>query len=253
MDKLISEEIQRMTLLSKYDNSKTLSEQSQLDEVIYDTKTGKILQPQNQTQTTTNTPTNQQTNTTQTTTTEKKQTTLKPTGTSTPNTKESSIGVTYQYDYPNDKKYVYGVKDGKWFGKNLTNGKEFDLSTFTTAIDNLSKKFPNALKQGTPSLPLQLNNIDGVKSFQDWLDVNVKGWASGYKDGIINKGQNGGGYGNFGARTQKAWNTYKDKYLQQNSPEELKPIQAQTLPVQTPQTPTQPTAASADNSPAEGD
>jgi hypothetical protein len=54
--------------------------------------------------------------------------TLKPSGTSTPNTKESSIGINYQYNYDGDTKYVYGVKDGKWFGKNLANGKEFDLS-----------------------------------------------------------------------------------------------------------------------------
>jgi hypothetical protein len=76
---------------------------------------------------------------------------LKPLGTSAPNTKESSIGVLYQYEYPNDKKYTYGVKDGKWFGKNLANGKEFDLSTITTTITNLNNKFPNALtQQDTP-------------------------------------------------------------------------------------------------------
>jgi hypothetical protein len=76
---------------------------------------------------------------------------LKPAGQSTPNTKESSIGVLYQYEYPNDKKYTYGVKDGKWFGKNLANGKEFDLSTITTTITNLNNKFPNALtQQDTP-------------------------------------------------------------------------------------------------------
>ncbi len=55
--------------------------------------------------------------------------------------------------------------------------------------------------------------LKDVKVFQDWLDVNAKGWATGYKDGIINKGQNGRGYGNFGPRTQKAWATYKDQYL----------------------------------------
>jgi hypothetical protein len=55
--------------------------------------------------------------------------------------------------------------------------------------------------------------LKDIKAFQDWLDVNAKGWATGYKDGIINKGQNGRGYGNFGPRTQKAWATYKDQYL----------------------------------------
>lgn len=55
--------------------------------------------------------------------------------------------------------------------------------------------------------------LKDIKAFQDWLDVNAKGWATGYKDGIINKGQNGGGYGKFGPRTQKAWATYKDQFL----------------------------------------
>jgi hypothetical protein len=72
---------------------------------------------------------------------------LKPSGTSTPNTKESSIGINYQYNYDGDTKYVYGVKDGKWFGKNLANGKEFDLSSIKTTVANLNKQFPNALTQ----------------------------------------------------------------------------------------------------------
>lgn len=76
---------------------------------------------------------------------------LKASGQSTPNTKESSIGVLYQYEFPNDKKYFYGVKDGKWFGKNLANGKEFDLSNIKTTIASLNKQFPNALtQQDTP-------------------------------------------------------------------------------------------------------
>ena len=72
---------------------------------------------------------------------------LKAAGQSTPNTTGSSIGVIYQYEYPNDTKYRYGVKDGKWFGKNLANGKEFDLSTIKTTVANLNNKFPNALTQ----------------------------------------------------------------------------------------------------------
>jgi hypothetical protein len=75
---------------------------------------------------------------------------LKPSGTSTPNTNESSIGVNYQYNYDGDTKYVYGVKDGKWFGKNLANGKEFDLSNIKTTIANLNSQFPNALSQDSP-------------------------------------------------------------------------------------------------------
>lgn len=85
---------------------------------------------------------------------ETKKPALKAAGQSTPNTTGSSIGVIYKYEYPNDKKYRYGVKDGKWFGKNLANGKEFDLSTITTTITNLNNKFPNAMtQQETPVEP----------------------------------------------------------------------------------------------------
>jgi hypothetical protein len=63
------------------------------------------------------------------------------------------------------------------------------------------------------TIPSELKDENGVKAFQDWLDVNAAGWATGYKEGIINKGQNGGGYGRFGPRTQKGWATYKDTYL----------------------------------------
>jgi hypothetical protein len=68
-------------------------------------------------------------------------------------------------------------------------------------------KTPNVNPVKTPP------ELKDVKAFQDWLDVNAKGWATGYKDGIINKGQNGKGYGFYGPRTQKAWATYKDQYL----------------------------------------
>jgi hypothetical protein len=83
-----------------------------------------------------------------------KKLTLKVAGQSTPNTKESSIGVNYQYEYPNDKKYSYGVKDKKWFGKNLANGREFDLSTIKTTIANLNRQFPNAMVE-EPPLPAE--------------------------------------------------------------------------------------------------
>ncbi len=56
-------------------------------------------------------------------------------------------------------------------------------------------------------LPSELKD---VKAFQDWLDTNKKGWAAGYADGIVNKGR---GYGTFGPRTKKAWDTYKDEFL----------------------------------------
>jgi hypothetical protein len=120
--------------------------------------------------------------------------------------------------YPGDEKeYMDLMQHLKTFGVNLgqTAGSSgrgtltFDgLSNTGGQVDNTAARTPAA---GVPvATPPELKD---VKAFQDWLDVNAKGWATGYKDGIINKGRNGGGYGTFGPRTQKAWATYKDQYL----------------------------------------
>ena len=67
-------------------------------------------------------------------------------------------------------------------------------------------------RQSSPAvqIPSELVNSEGVKKFQDWLDANKPGWATGYADGKVNKGR---GYGRFGPRTSKAWTTHKDAYL----------------------------------------
>jgi hypothetical protein len=60
-----------------------------------------------------------------------------------------------------------------------------------------------------------------ITDFQDWLDGNKsdaklgagKGWATGYNGGVINQGKNGGGYGAYGPRTQKAWTAYGREYM----------------------------------------
>jgi hypothetical protein len=72
-------------------------------------------------------------------------------------------------------------------------------------------------------IPSELKDVEGVRKFQDWLDSNHAGWAKGYEGGILNKGISRGGYGKFGPRTIKAWNTptYKNDYLKtSNSGEE---------------------------------
>jgi hypothetical protein len=61
-----------------------------------------------------------------------------------------------------------------------------------------------------PKIPAELKDIDGVKKFQDWLDKNKAGWATGYSGGVLNQA---GGYGKFGPRTTKAWNSYGQEYL----------------------------------------
>ena len=66
-----------------------------------------------------------------------------------------------------------------------------------------------------PQIPSELANAEGVKKFQDWLDTNKPGWASGYSGGVVNKGR---GYGRFGPRTSAAWNTHKNAYLNPRDP-----------------------------------
>jgi hypothetical protein len=62
-------------------------------------------------------------------------------------------------------------------------------------------------------IPTELKDKTGIMAFQDWLDTNAVGWATGYKEGIINRGQNGRGYGTYGPRTIAAWGKYKTNYL----------------------------------------
>lgn len=66
-------------------------------------------------------------------------------------------------------------------------------------------------------IPTELADAEGVKKFQDWLDTNKKGWATGYPGGVLNKA---GGYGKFGPRTQKQWNdeTVKAEYMKGSTP-----------------------------------
>jgi len=64
-------------------------------------------------------------------------------------------------------------------------------------------------KQPT-QIPSELKDIDGVKKFQDWLDVNHPGWHRKY--GTLNKNLLRG-YGKYGPNTTRGWNKYKDEYL----------------------------------------
>lgn len=100
-------------------------------------------------------------------------------------------------------------KSGKWQWA-------FDFGDATPKSDtNKSKADSSKIKI---QIPEDLKDVNGVKAFQDWLDQNVTGWAKGYKDGKVNKGQQNpgfksGGYGSFGPRTSAAWATYKNQYL----------------------------------------
>ena len=74
---------------------------------------------------------------------------------------------------------------------------------------------------GAPSvkIPSELGDKTGVMNFQDWLDQNKPGWASGYQGGVVSKGR---GYGSFGPRTQKAWAAYGKEFLSGGKKQEIK-------------------------------
>lgn len=87
-------------------------------------------------------------------TTQQKQVTTPPTTQQKQVTSTSKFGVDYKYNYPGDKAYVYGYKDGKWYTKNVAKGVEFDLSTnpkWKSSIDNLNKQFAAQIKTPTPT------------------------------------------------------------------------------------------------------
>jgi len=60
---------------------------------------------------------------------------------------EEYKGIEFKYKYPNDKNYIYGVKGGDWYAKNVNNQKVFNISKdgFQSSVENLNKQFPNAL------------------------------------------------------------------------------------------------------------
>lgn len=82
--------------------------------------------------------------------------------------------------------------------------------TFMWVFDSGNKVPPKEdgkKQQQTPTIPKELVDAEGVKKFQDWLDKNKAGWVPG---GVLNKS---GGYGRFGPRTTRAWNSYGQEYL----------------------------------------
>ena len=65
-------------------------------------------------------------------------------------------------------------------------------------------------KKVTYTVPTELKDVTGVQKFQDWLDKTHPGWHDKYNTlgSVVSRG-----YGTFGPRTNKAWNTYKTEYL----------------------------------------
>jgi hypothetical protein len=94
------------------------------------------------------------------------------------------------------------------------------MAKYKTAAVGAAAKTTQAPKT-TITVPKELDSVTKIQAFQQWLDDNHgdaqegsgNGWAKSYTGGIINKGQNGGGFGKFGPRTSAAWDKYKTAYL----------------------------------------
>ena len=123
------------------------------------------------------------------------------------------------------------------------NGRKYQISTkkiINYTCNDPEFKVNNTVNKKTP-IPTELKDSNGVKLFQDWLDTNAKNWATGFTNGVLNKGA---GYGNFGFRTKNAWTLYGKEYLQSlNTPVEnekespfvksqLEKIKSFTAPIQ---------------------
>jgi hypothetical protein len=53
--------------------------------------------------------------------------------------------INFIYTYPGDKQYVYGVKKGEWYTKNVMNNKIFNISRnakFRSTITKLDQMYP---------------------------------------------------------------------------------------------------------------
>lgn len=93
------------------------------------------------------------------------------------------------------------------------NGKKFeDYKKSNQVTDDEWRKAGQSCpkhKENYASIPTELKDKEGVKLFQDWLDAYKPGWAEGHPGGKLNKRS---GYGTYGPRTSKAWNTHKGEY-----------------------------------------
>jgi hypothetical protein len=103
---------------------------------------------------------------------------------------------------------AYLIGDFKYFA----NGRKGILSTGKVTDFTCNDPEFKTLSSGSQStqIPSELKDIDGVKKFQDWLDINHPGWHKKY--GTLNKNLLRG-YGKYGPNTNRAWNSYKDEYL----------------------------------------
>ena len=108
------------------------------------------------------------------------------------------------------KKRLLGLINTELAGFCKTGAKKDETKKDETKKDEKVNTGGGGGTKQAPKIPAELKDIDGVKKFQDWLDKNKAGWATGFSGGVLNQA---GGYGRFGPRTTRAWNSYGQEYL----------------------------------------
>jgi hypothetical protein len=117
-----------------------------------------------------------------------------------------------------------GKKWDDYVSENTVTANEIEVSKKTCPNAELSKTANN--QTPAPKIPEKLKNAEGVMKFQEWLDTNKAGWATGYPGNILKQGK---GYGRFGPRTSRAWGLYKTEFLTPTA--EVKPITQEEIKV----------------------
>ena len=133
------------------------------------------------------------------------------------------------------RKLLYNMGESSAsFAEKLVKANKADLDSLITAQRsakqakelikvNLGEKIANAWEKTRAKpvkssvkkpiiIPTEVNSKEKVKGFQDWLDDTHPDWTGpgqGRLDGLESKG-----YGIYGTKTKKAWETHSDEYLE---------------------------------------
>jgi hypothetical protein len=102
---------------------------------------------------------------------------------------------------------------GAYFLLRTPKGEEGDGEEDKVIDDEVASSSDSGSTSSIPkyTAPAELNSVDKIKAFQDWMDAQGKGWI--YKNGkwlLLNKGA---GYGNYGKNTDAVWKVYGSTYL----------------------------------------
>jgi|688.fasta_scaffold48887_9 hypothetical protein len=102
---------------------------------------------------------------------------------------------------------------GAYFLLRQPRGEEGDGEGDKEIEDEVASSSDSGVSSSVPkyTAPAELNSIDKIKAFQDWMDAQGKGWI--LKNGkwlLLNKGA---GYGNYGKNTDAVWKVYGSEYL----------------------------------------